>query len=79
MGHPPDLTSRSDLTIGDLFYNRLSNAGQIWMWTRQTNGHLVWKLLPFNYEREDGMRLSLTPRRRDPSWVSEKWAKTNLP
>ncbi|KAF7798360.1 hypothetical protein EIP86_009581 [Pleurotus ostreatoroseus] len=78
MRHPPDLSSRSDLEIGDVFYNRLDDGNsQFWLWTYHANGTTIWKPIPLNYEREDGKRLTLTPTRQQPSWVTEKWAKTH--
>ncbi|OSC97456.1 hypothetical protein PYCCODRAFT_1471863 [Trametes coccinea BRFM310] len=71
---PPDLSGHSDLAIGDLFCNRVVGAHtpRLWLWT--TVGDTpTWKPISEGHIREDGRRLSITPKQRRPSWVKAGW------
>ena len=72
---PPDLTSRTDLEIGDVFAHKVGETRQLWIWSTKPNGTRYWKSVSVGYKREDGRRLILTNVRLHPSWVSETWYK----
>ncbi|KAI0709955.1 hypothetical protein C8Q76DRAFT_812019 [Earliella scabrosa] len=44
---------------------------QIWLRVAATNGRPVWKTVHPGYQRDDGLRLILTLKKKDPSWVKE--------
>ncbi|RPD74266.1 hypothetical protein L226DRAFT_571707 [Lentinus tigrinus ALCF2SS1-7] len=57
--------------IGDLFYHRNTvdpDHSQLWLWIDDELGPR-WKYVHIGYVREDGRRLSLTEKRRTPSWI----------
>ncbi|KAJ3005289.1 hypothetical protein NUW54_g4404 [Trametes sanguinea] len=68
---PPDLSDRPDLALGDLYCNRVAgiDVPQLWIWT--TDG---WKTIAEGDVREsDHRRLSITPKKKLPSWVKAEW------
>ncbi|RPD60322.1 hypothetical protein L226DRAFT_577049 [Lentinus tigrinus ALCF2SS1-7] len=78
---PPDLTAHPDLTAGDLYSNIVrgeSKSVQLWMWTVDAEGAGAWKRVREGDVREDGRRLTVTPKRQQPSWVSPNWGVKQL-
>lgn len=78
--HPPDLSSYPTLTAGDIFCNHVrdgSRAVQLWIWTIG-DGVGSWKRVREGDVREDGRRLTVTPKRQQPSWVSPTWGEKQL-
>lgn len=76
LGHPPDLTSYSDLTLGDLYFNVVKgdrSSFQLWSWVRDGKGVEYWKRAREGDTREDGRRLTISPKRQQPGWVSPDW------
>lgn len=74
--HPPDLTSYSDLAFGDIFCNIVTgdnDFAQLWIWTAVGDGSGQWKKAKEGDLREDGRRLTVTPKHLKPSWVSPDW------
>ncbi len=74
---PPDISSQGDLQPGDLFYYRNIVNGkrsQIWIWIAdEIMMEHIWKPVKIGYQRTDGRRLTLTEKRKNPSWIGEKW------
>ncbi|KAI0740500.1 hypothetical protein C8Q76DRAFT_790945 [Earliella scabrosa] len=80
--HPPDLTSYPDLKVDDLYSNVVLDLPQImvqlWIWTVGADGSGFWKKTREGDVREDGRRLTITPTRHQPSWVSPGWGIKQL-
>ncbi|RDX40142.1 hypothetical protein OH76DRAFT_1490547 [Lentinus brumalis] len=79
--HPPDLSSYPRLTAGDIFCNHVrdgSRAVQLWSWIIGDDGVGSWKRVREGDIREDGRRLTVTPKRQQPSWVSPNWGEKQL-
>ncbi|KAI0744911.1 hypothetical protein C8Q76DRAFT_789378 [Earliella scabrosa] len=78
---PPDLSSYPDLTVGDLYCNHArgdSPTMQLWIWSVAADGSGYWKKAREGDVREDGRRLTITPKRQQPSWVSADWGIKQL-
>ncbi len=82
---PPNLTSRPDLAYGDVYINIVRgemigqvNTEQLWIWTEGADGHGFWKSASAGDVRNDGQRLTITPKRLNPSWVGLSWAVKQL-
>ncbi|KAI0351501.1 hypothetical protein OH77DRAFT_1429563 [Trametes cingulata] len=71
--YPPDLTRQGDLQLGDLFLHRYGDQHQLWHWVDETGEGPRWKSVHVGSRRADGRRLTLTPKKKQPSWVGEKW------
>ena len=69
---PPDIRAHPELQLGDLFYHYTATQYQLWMWTEDSAGSPRWMGVFWGYERADGLRLTLTPTTRKPSWVNER-------
>ncbi|KAI0738550.1 hypothetical protein C8Q80DRAFT_1275522 [Daedaleopsis nitida] len=81
LDQPPDLSSYPDLAVGDVYCNIVKAAPpsvQMWLWTSDTNGTTGWKRAKEGTQREDGQRLTITPTRQQPSWVSSQWGVKQL-
>ncbi|KAJ3000373.1 hypothetical protein NUW54_g6793 [Trametes sanguinea] len=68
---PPDLSDKPDLALGDLYCNHVIgiDAPQLWIWT--TDG---WKpIAEGDMRASDNRRLSITPKKKLPSWVKGDW------
>lgn len=73
---PPDLTAQGDLHVGDLFYHRNTirpKCSQLWIWIEDTAMGFTWKPVKIGHRHSDGRRLTLTEKRKNPSWIGEKW------
>ncbi|OSC96418.1 hypothetical protein PYCCODRAFT_1472634 [Trametes coccinea BRFM310] len=73
---PPPFTGEEDVQIGDIFYYRNtedSRRSQMWIWQLDPTQGAYWKRVHVGYKREDGRRLTLTEKKRIPSWIGEKW------
>ncbi|KAI0713508.1 hypothetical protein C8Q76DRAFT_693409 [Earliella scabrosa] len=78
---PPNLSSYPDLTVGDLYCNHVRGAApsiQLWLWSVAVDGTGYWKKAREGDVREDGRRLTITPKRQQPSWVSADWGIKQL-
>ncbi|RDX47413.1 hypothetical protein OH76DRAFT_1484767 [Lentinus brumalis] len=78
---PPTLTMYPDLTVGDVYCNHVKGevkATQLWIWTMGSDGSAYWKRAREGDVREDGRRLTVTPKRKQPSWVSKNWGVKQL-
>ncbi len=77
---PTNLTSHADLAIGDVYCNHVRGAAkpQLWIWTAGADGEGLWKRASEGDMREDGRRLTVTPKRKQPSWVLPGWAVKQL-
>ncbi|KAL7284233.1 hypothetical protein ACG7TL_001515 [Trametes sanguinea] len=76
IAHPPVLTSEDGLEIGDVFHvlNVLNwKHSQLWIWDLGDEAVPFWKPIKLGYRRQDGRRLTLTEKRRNPSWVADNW------
>ncbi|OSC99812.1 hypothetical protein PYCCODRAFT_1469943 [Trametes coccinea BRFM310] len=71
---PPNLSGRPELAIGDLFCNRVVDVAtpRLWIWT-SVGGTPTWRPISEGDTREDGRRLSITPKQKRPSWVKADW------
>ena len=81
LGQPPDLAAYNDLAIGDIYCNIVRGdieAVQLWIWTMGSDGTGYWKRAREGDVREDGRRLTITPKRQQPSWVSPTWGVKQL-
>ncbi|KAI0089956.1 hypothetical protein BDY19DRAFT_992898 [Irpex rosettiformis] len=71
---PPDLSSRPDLQLGDIFYHKCPSGPQLWIWKCQSGSSVArWHPVSVGYEREDGKKLHLTPINERPQWISSDW------
>ncbi|KAI0709953.1 hypothetical protein C8Q76DRAFT_798724 [Earliella scabrosa] len=71
VSHPPDFV-RDELMIGDLFYHRNTASpkmSQLWVWIDDSRIGPYWKPVKVGYRREDGRRLLLSEKRKNPSWL----------
>ncbi|KAI0746382.1 hypothetical protein C8Q80DRAFT_1121228 [Daedaleopsis nitida] len=82
---PPDLSSYVDLCAGDIYCNKICSSDksslptvQLWIWTVDNKGDGSWKRATEGEQRDDGRRLTITPQRQQPSWVSHHWALKQL-
>ena len=74
LAHPPDFSSRKDVQSDDIFIHKGKDTYQMWIWEKANGGPADWKRVWIGYIRpSDGKALSVTPTRKEPSWVSEKW------
>lgn len=82
LAHPPDLSRRRDLEEEDLFIHKYGGDDddpQFWIWINEEGRGLQWKRVYVGYRRpSDGRHLTLTPKRRDPSWLETSWYLTRL-
>ncbi|KAI0702556.1 hypothetical protein C8Q76DRAFT_789324 [Earliella scabrosa] len=80
--NPPDLTSYPDLKVGDLYSNVVLDLPtvtvQLWTWSVSADGKGYWKKTREGAVRDDGRRLTITPTRHQPSWVSPGWGIKQL-
>ncbi|KAI0083221.1 hypothetical protein BDY19DRAFT_998747 [Irpex rosettiformis] len=75
IAHPPDFSSRGDVELEDVFIHKVKDTYQLWIWEKDSTGQVVWKRVWLGYPRpSDGRKLTVTPTRKEPSWVSEQWA-----
>ncbi|KAI0363521.1 hypothetical protein BV20DRAFT_1057962 [Pilatotrama ljubarskyi] len=73
---PPPFVGQEDVQVGDIFYYRNTEdwkQSQMWIWCVDPAQGAHWKRVKVGYRREDGRRLTLTEKRRIPSWVGEHW------
>ncbi|KAI0364516.1 hypothetical protein BV20DRAFT_1039370 [Pilatotrama ljubarskyi] len=73
---PPPFVGQEDVQVGDIFYYRNTENwkhSQLWIWCVDPAQGAHWKRVKVGYRREDGRRLTLTEKRRIPSWVGEHW------
>lgn len=73
--HPPDFV-QDELTLGDLFYHRQithSKKSQLWFWIDDQGTGPYWKPVNIGYQRKDGRRLTLSEKRKTPSWVRSEY------
>ncbi|RDX39904.1 hypothetical protein OH76DRAFT_1490748 [Lentinus brumalis] len=84
---PPDLTRYPDLTVGDVYSHVILSEScevadavdvQLWHWTSNSDGQHLWKRAREGDVRGDGRRLIVTPKRKEPSWVSAGWGVKQL-
>ncbi|KAI0363955.1 hypothetical protein BV20DRAFT_983494, partial [Pilatotrama ljubarskyi] len=79
MTSPPDASECQRLQLGDVFVHAAKGLNppkyQLWLWTPSDDGSAYWQPIPAGYAREDGKRLNLSAKKRDPSWVTEKYFK----
>ena len=68
---PPDLRAHPELRAGDLFYHCVGDMYQLWRWMAGPRSGL-WASVWFGSFRDDGLRLTLTARNFNPSWVNEE-------
>ncbi|KAI0648770.1 hypothetical protein C8Q79DRAFT_1007362 [Trametes meyenii] len=70
---PPDLTTRPDLELGDIFYHKSPVGVQLWVLLVVPNEGRRWKPVLLGHLREgDSRRLGLTPSGK-PLWCTEAW------
>ncbi|KAI0808085.1 hypothetical protein C8Q74DRAFT_1363513 [Fomes fomentarius] len=73
--HPPDFV-QDELTLGDLFYHwqiTHSKKSQLWFWIDDQGTGPYWKPVNIGYQRKDGRRLTLSEKRKTPSWVRSEY------
>ncbi|KAI0666484.1 hypothetical protein C8Q78DRAFT_984230 [Trametes maxima] len=72
---PPSLSNKPELAINDLFCNRITGVDmpRLWIWTSDGDKPPFWKPISEGDTREDGRRLSITPKQKRPSWVKSDW------
>ena len=71
---PPLLHPSCKLQVGDIFYHQNSVKPQFWIRDRDEGSEEgCWRSIDLGYEREDGRKLTLTEKYRDPSWVGGDW------
>ncbi|KAI9057529.1 hypothetical protein FKP32DRAFT_1607220 [Trametes sanguinea] len=77
--HPPDLTGQGNLEPGDLFYYRHvtdAELSRLWIWDDDDDDHggPRWKVMNIGDPRKKDLRvITLTEKRKNPSWIGEKW------
>ncbi|KAI0325698.1 hypothetical protein GY45DRAFT_1374550 [Cubamyces sp. BRFM 1775] len=81
LAEPPELGERPDLAIGDLFYNQIMgvDAPRLWVCTAIQDGRAVWNTISEGHLREDGRRLYVTFKKKQPSWVLSDWGVRQIP
>ncbi|KAJ2992382.1 hypothetical protein NUW54_g7948 [Trametes sanguinea] len=75
--YPPDFTPADDIELEDLFYYRHPTNeamhSRLWIWVADKEGRPYWKDAPIGTTRgRDGRRLTLTEKKKNPSWVIPK-------
>lgn len=72
---PPGLSDRPDLALGDIFCNRVGGIDlpKLWIWTSDGDQHPHWNPIAEGDVRDDGRRLYITPKKKEPSWVKSDW------
>lgn len=80
---PPDLTHRPELQSGDIFFRELPEGTkplnyQMWIWAVDNNGNPAWRSINVGERRADSRMLIVTPKTRQPSWVTSKWCLKNI-
>ncbi|KAI0752995.1 hypothetical protein C8Q80DRAFT_1118244 [Daedaleopsis nitida] len=68
---PPNFV-QDDVEIGEILYHRNMAEGrlsQLWIWVDDRGTGPYWKPVTVGYRRQDGRRLSLSEKRKTPSWV----------
>ncbi|KAI0696209.1 hypothetical protein C8T65DRAFT_743658 [Cerioporus squamosus] len=71
---PPHFVKEKCL-LGDVFYRRDtldSRKSQLWIWVPDGRGPR-WMPIYVGYRRSDGRLLSLTRKRKNPSWIRQHW------
>ncbi|OSD03009.1 hypothetical protein PYCCODRAFT_1467317 [Trametes coccinea BRFM310] len=80
--YPPDFVAQPVLEPGDLFYYRhptIASRSQLWILVANAQGEPHWKAAHVGIRREkDGRRLTLSPKKKNPSWVAVKWYQRRL-
>lgn len=73
---PPDLTGHPDgLVPGDVYFDRVRDTFQLWLWCLDGADELHWTKIPFGYQRDDGKHLIVTPKNHLLSWVTPSYYK----
>ncbi|KAI0644130.1 hypothetical protein C8Q79DRAFT_927957 [Trametes meyenii] len=72
---PTALSSIPELALGDLFCDRVVGVDtpRLWIWAAVGDKPLFWRPIAEGDIREDGRRLSITPKLKCPSWVNADW------
>ena len=70
---PPPLHPSCGLQQGDLFLHRTPIEQQLWLRVSDEEHGETWKPVGPGYEREDGRKLTITPKMKIPSWVGRDW------
>ncbi|KAI0827480.1 hypothetical protein BC628DRAFT_1418573 [Trametes gibbosa] len=70
---PPPMGNQHDVRSGDLFCHKTPEVCQLWVWTSGT-----WRPVNLGYQRPDGRCLSLTKKKKEPSWVGSEWCAKRM-
>lgn len=75
---PPRLHSSCNVKLGDLFLHYHGSETQIWLRISGSHGDDCWVPIDIGHVREDGRRLTLTPKMQVPSWVGKSWGSKRM-
>ena len=83
INQPPDLSHRPELQLGDIFFRELPEGTQplnyqMWIWTMDNRETPAWRPIHAGERRADSRMLIVTPKTRQPSWVTSKWCLKNI-
>ncbi|KAH9910907.1 uncharacterized protein BXZ73DRAFT_83070 [Epithele typhae] len=70
---PPTFRDESVIAIGDVLCWRTKEYCQLWLRVPEEGDKGSWQSVSPGFVRADGLVLSITELRRDPSWVRGKW------
>ncbi|KAI0340543.1 hypothetical protein BDW22DRAFT_1430690 [Trametopsis cervina] len=73
ISQPPDFSTRTDVQPGDVFINRTQDSYQLWIWEDSGNRQCYWMRIFIGHKRA-GKELTVTPKLKQPSWVSTTWS-----
>ncbi|KAI0364052.1 hypothetical protein BV20DRAFT_983397 [Pilatotrama ljubarskyi] len=75
--YPPLMRNQHEVRLGDVFCHKTPEASQLWVWEATERGS-CWREARVGYERPDGRRLSITDKKREPSWVGPEWCSKRI-
>ncbi|KAI9057512.1 hypothetical protein FKP32DRAFT_1607208 [Trametes sanguinea] len=76
---PPHLHVSCALRPGDLFWHKTRDQSQFWLRLLDADSEReVWKVVEPGYERADGRRLTITPKKQVLSWVGGDWGSRRV-
>ena len=78
VAHPPDLSHRHELELGDVFMHAYSEGVQFWLWVLGRDREPRWKPVRLGFAREDRRVLAMTEKSKLPSWLDAEWYQKRL-
>ncbi|KAJ8463966.1 hypothetical protein ONZ51_g9904 [Trametes cubensis] len=72
ISQPPIMCNQHEVRVGDVFRHLAPDAVQLWLW-EAAQGEARWRRVHCGFQREDGRYLSVTEKKKEPSWVCSEW------